>query len=89
MVKEETKPQRTIVQRLGKNTIAIVVILCLLFAVIMVYMIAMFELYKERKFIFSPYNVSKPSDAFYPLGQITQLTQEEIDTRNAVIKANS
>lgn len=91
MVKEENKKEpKTITQRLGKNTIWIIVILSGLFLIIIIYLIVLFELYKGRKFIFSPYTVATfPPDTFFPLGVITQMTAEEIAIRNAIINANS
>lgn len=76
---------KSIVKRLGKNTLAVILILCGLFVIIIVYAVVMFELYKKKTFIFTPYVPVKPSDAFFPLGKITPMTQEEIDERNEFI----
>jgi hypothetical protein len=54
-----------------------------------IYMIALFEFYKTKTFIFAKYTPPKPppdQNAFYPLGKITPLTPEEIETRNEIIK---
>lgn len=66
-------------------------ILIAILIVIIIYVIAMFEFYKNRTFIFTPYTPKNPpsdTKAFYPLGQITPLTQEQIDERNKIINAS-
>lgn len=50
----------------------------------------MFELYKSQKFIFAPYTPPPPpSNSFYPLGSVTPLSQDDIDRRNAIIRAST
>lgn len=64
-------------------------ILIFILIVMMIYVIIMFELYKQQKFIFAQYTPpTPPSNHFYPLGNVTPLTQEEIDHRNAIIRAS-
>ena len=56
----------------------------------MVYAVVMFELYKHQAFIFAPYTPpTPPSNHFYPLGDVTPMTQEEIDFRNAIIRSST
>ena len=73
-----------------KSTKAISVgILIFVLLVIIIYVIVMFELYKNKAFIFSPFTPSPPpANSFYPLGSVTPMTQEEIDQRNAIITAS-
>ena len=64
-------------------------IMIFIFVVAIIYVIVLFELYKQKRFIFAPYvPPTPPAPFFYPLGKITPLTQEEIDHRNAVIAAS-
>lgn len=49
----------------------------------------MYELYKNKLFIFASYIPSSPPNSFYPLGKVTPLSQEEIDHRNAVIRLST
>lgn len=54
-----------------------------------VYVIVLFELYKQQTFIFAPYTPpTPPSNYFYPLGKVTPLTPVQIEQRNAVIRAS-
>ena len=55
-----------------------------------VYAIVMFEIYKNQTFIFTPYQQpAPPPNTFRPLGNVTPLTQEEINQRNALIRAST
>lgn len=64
-------------------------ILIAILIIMIIYVVMMFEFYKNKKFIFAPYNQPKPnSPHFYPLGKITPMTQEEIDHRNEIINAS-
>lgn len=65
-------------------------ILIIILIIIIIYVIVMFELFKKKKFIFAPYTPPPaPPNSFYPLGNITPMTQDEIDQRNAIIKAST
>lgn len=67
-------------------------ILIFILIVIIVYVIVMFELYKNQSFIFAKYTPPPPpssANAFYPLGKVTPMTQEQIDRRNAIIRASA
>lgn len=69
-----------------------VIILIVIIILIIIYGIVIFETYKSQTFIFSKYTPPSPpasQNAFYPLGSVTPLTQEQIDQRNAVIKASA
>lgn len=64
-------------------------ILIFILLLIIVYVIVLFEAFKQQKFIFSPYippSPPKEQNAFYPLGNVRPLTQEEIDNRNRIIR---
>ena len=66
-------------------------ILIFILIVIMIYVIVMFELYKNQAFIFAKYTPPSPplsANAFYPLGKVTPLTQEQIEQRNDIIRAS-
>lgn len=64
-------------------------ILIFLLILIIVYVIVMYELYKNHAFIFAPYTPPPPSsNAFHPLGNVSPLTQEQINQRNAIIMAS-
>jgi flagellar basal body-associated protein FliL len=64
-------------------------ILIFILIVVIVYVIVIFELYKQQKFIFAPYTPpTPPSNHFFPLGNVTPLTQEQIEHRNAIIRAS-
>ena len=74
------------------NTGICVGILIFILITMMIYVIVMFELYKNHSFIFSKYNPPAPqssANAFYPLGKITPMTQEQIEQRNAIIRAST
>jgi len=64
-------------------------ILIFILIVVIVYVIVMYELYKNKLFIFASYIPSSPPNSFYPLGKVTPLSQEEIDHRNAVIRLST
>ena len=64
------------------------IIIGLILLTIIAYVIAMFECYRNKTFIFSTFTPSPPPNSFYPLGQITPLTQEEIETRNELIRGS-
>jgi hypothetical protein len=69
-----------------------VIILLVIIVLIIIYGIVLFETYKNQTFIFSQYTPPPPptsQNAFYPLGNVTQLTQEEIEQRNAIINASA
>lgn len=56
---------------------------------IIIYVIVMFELYKNRLSIFAQYvPPPPPSNHFFPQGTVTPLSQEEIESRNAIILAS-
>ncbi|MEM2986600.1 MAG: hypothetical protein QXV60_00665 [Nitrososphaerota archaeon] len=62
-------------------------ILVFILIVMIVYSILMFEFYKNHTFIFSPYKPPDPPVKFFrPLGEVIPMTQEEIETRNNIIK---
>lgn len=74
---------------MASKGISIGILIFILFIMI-VYVIVMFELYKRQKFIFSPYTPPPaPPNSFYPLGTVTPMTQEEIEARNAIIRAST
>ena len=57
--------------------------------VVIIYALVLFECYKSKTFLFAPYaQPTPPGSYFYPLGSVTQLTQEEIDQRNQIINAS-
>lgn len=63
-------------------------VLILILVIIMVYSLVMYELFRRQSFIFAPYEPpAPPADLypFHPLGNVTPMTQEEIDTRNQII----
>ena len=60
-------------------------ILVTLLILMVIYIILMFEWFKNKKFVFAPYVVPAPPDGsnpFYPTGEIQDLTPEEICIRN-------
>lgn len=66
-----------------------IAILIAILAIMIIYVIVMFECFKNQTFIFTPYVApTPPANFFYPLGTVTPLTQEEIDQRNAIIRAS-
>ena len=73
----------------SSKAVSVGILIVILIAII-IYIIVMFELYKQQKFIFSPYTPpSPPPNSFYPLGSVTPMTQEQIDNRNAIIRAST
>lgn len=58
-----------------------------------IYVIGMFEFYKNQAFIFEPSytfnNSYGPKNSFYPLGNITPMTPDEIISRNYTIKSST
>ena len=74
------------------STTVSVVILVIILVLMIIYTIVLFESFKNQTFIFSQYTPPDPpanQNAFYPLGTVTALTQEEIDQRNAIIQASA
>lgn len=64
-----------------------VAILLFMLLVLVIVAIVIFETYRSQTFIFAPYvPPTPPSGTFYPLGEITPLTPDEIATRNAIIQ---
>lgn len=65
-------------------------ILIFILIIVIVYAIVLFELHKSQKFIFAPYTPPPPPpNSFFPLGKVTPLTQDQIDNRNAIIRAST
>lgn len=65
-------------------------ILSTVLVIMIIYVIVMFEFYKNQTFIFTPYvPPTPPPNYFYPLGSVTPLTQEQIEQRNAIIAAST
>lgn len=61
-------------------------ILVVLLILTIVYIIVIFEAAKNQTLIFAPYTPPDPTVShFRPLGEIRELTQEEIDRRNEII----
>jgi len=80
---------KSIIQKMSTSTKIIVGIVVFLIILVMIYAIVMFEFYKSKTFIFKPYKLTPlQPNSFYPLGTITQLTQEQINARNALINAS-
>lgn len=71
------------------NKVASIIMIVFILLILIVYVIVIFESYKRSKFIFAPFNQQLPNGAFYPLGAVYPLTQEEIQTRNAIINGQS
>lgn len=64
------------------------VVLGVLLAALAVYAVVLFVCYDKQTFIFKKYEPKPaPSNAFFPQGKLTPLTQEEIDARNAQLSA--
>lgn len=66
-------------------------ILIFIIVVIIVYAIVMLEMSSHKSGIFSPYHPPSPpanQSAFYPLGTITPMCQDEINQRNTIICAS-
>lgn len=83
-----TKTEQTAIPSSSKGWIVGILIVVLLLLV--GYTVTMYELYKSRKFIFSPYTPPPPpGKTFYPLGGVTKLTADEIAARNATVHKNS
>lgn len=71
------------------NSISIGILIAVI-VLIIIYVVVLFELYKNQEFIFATYSPpTPPSNYFYPLGEIIPLTQEEIEHRNALIRAST
>lgn len=74
---------------ISSTTAISISILIFLLIIVIIYIIVLFELYKQKRFIFATYiPPTPPGDYFYPLGSVQPLTQEEIDHRNAIIRAS-
>lgn len=74
---------------MSSNAISVTILVFILLTVI-IYVIVMFELYKNQTFIFSPYTPPVPQTPhFYPLGAVHPLSQEDINQRNAIIMAST
>uniref|UniRef100_A0A6C0JSH8 Uncharacterized protein n=1 Tax=viral metagenome TaxID=1070528 RepID=A0A6C0JSH8_9ZZZZ len=72
----------------SKSTKNAIVITAIILAVLVAaYFVVLFETYRNNTFIFSKDNIAPdPSlNAFYPTGDITQLTQDEIDRRQEFV----
>lgn len=68
------------------TTAASITILIVVLVIMIVYALIMFETYKNDTFIFTPYTPpAPPPNTFFPLGNVTPMTQEEIAARNAII----
>jgi len=65
-------------------------ILISILIILIIYIIVMFELYKQKAFIFATYAPpAPPANSFHPLGTVTPMTQDEINERNALIYAST
>ena len=52
---------------------------------IIIYVVVMFECYKQKSFIFKPYVQTVPKDACLPLIDVTPLTADEKQARAAIL----
>lgn len=58
-------------------------ILVTLLILMIIYIIVIFVCFNKKVFIFAPYTPPPPpANSFYPLGEITPMSQEEICTKN-------
>lgn len=60
-------------------------ILVTLILILIVYIVLMFEWYKNKTVVFSPYTPSPPPDsqnAYYPISNVTPMDQDDICRRN-------
>ncbi len=74
---------------MGTKGVSIGILIGIL-VIIIIYAIFMFEMYRKQQFIFAPYTPPPaPANAFYPLGSVRPMTQDEINTRNEVILAST
>jgi hypothetical protein len=65
-------------------------ILIVVLVIMIVFALVMLETYKNDTFVFTPYTPPPPpANTFFPLGNVTPLTQEEIEARNAVILSSA
>lgn len=68
-----------------KHKILTIVFVTLTLAMLCSYIIVLFEMSKNKSFVFSENTPEKPDDAFYPLGKITPLTEEEKEHRRRIL----
>lgn len=63
-------------------------ILCALIVVILiVYVIFVYICYTQKTLMYAPYtSPPAPENGYYPQGNLTTLTQQQINTRNALIQ---
>lgn len=70
------------------RTIAIFSLLGLALVAIIIYVIVLFVCFDKQTFIFAPYTPpTPPENSFYPRGKLTDMTADEIQTRNDAITA--
>lgn len=67
------------------NATVLIIVVVLIAVISIMYLFILFEMYKNKKFIFAPYQPSAPPDSFKPLGSVTPMTPQEIAERNALI----
>ena len=73
------------------KTISVIILIGVLIIMI-IYIIILFECFKNKTFIFETYTPPAPpsnQNGFYPLGTVTPMTQEQIENRNASILAST
>jgi hypothetical protein len=64
----------------------ILIVYALIFLGLIIYVIILYECYKQQIFIFTPYKQKVPPEPyFYPLAPVLQLTAAQIAARNANI----
>ena len=70
------------------RTIAIFSLLGVALVAIIIYVVVLFVCFDKQTFIFAPYTPpTPPENSFYPRGKLTDMTADEIQTRNDAINA--
>lgn len=85
-----TSPQDsdpTVTKKKKSNGWIIFFLVIVLALIIVIYVVVLYESWKHNKFVFKPYTPpNPPSNTFYPLGDITPATPEQLAERAALLK---
>lgn len=69
------------------NNYIILFIVIVLALILVIYIVVLYESWKHDKFVFKPYTPpNAPENTFYPLGNVTPATPEQLAERAALLK---
>lgn len=66
-----------------------IALLVIMVVVVVAYAITIYELYKQEKWIFAPYQPKLLPNSCQPLIQVTRLTPDQVEARKAALQGGT